>query len=124
MKRLLLGAAALLAVAIVLVPEDASAYWRGGWRGPGWGGYRVAGWGPYRPIYGPWAGPPVVRLAPVVALAQAPIVVTYPASYGYATPYPVYGAGFYGGYYGYGRYYGYRGCVTDDGYRRYHSCDR
>jgi hypothetical protein len=49
--------------------------------------------------------------------------------------YPVYGGGYYpayGGYYPppypyigpYGGYYGYRGCVTDDGYGRFRSCDR
>ena len=43
MKRLLPSAAALLAAAVVLTPEDTFAYWRGGWRGAGWGGYRVAG---------------------------------------------------------------------------------
>src|SRR5262245_37570999 len=61
MRRLLLVTAALIAATIVLMPEDASAYWRGGWRGPAWGGYRLAGWGGYRPIYGPWAGAPVIR---------------------------------------------------------------
>jgi hypothetical protein len=111
MRRLLLGAAALIAATIVLMPNDASAYWRG----PGWGGYRLAGWGGYRPIYGPWAGAPFIRVAPLVALAPAPIVVGYPPAYGFGGPYP-----FYGGYYG---YYRYGRCVTDDGYGRLGSCD-
>jgi hypothetical protein len=48
---------------LALMPDDASAFWRG----PGWGGYR--------PIYGPWAGAPVIRVAPLVALAPAAVVV-------------------------------------------------
>ncbi len=104
MKRLVLSGAALVTALLVLIPEDASAYWRAGWRGPGWGGYRMAAWGGYRPIYGPWA----------VAMAPG-IIVTHPVSYGYAIPYPLYG-GFYGGY------YGYRGCVTNNGYGRYSRC--
>jgi hypothetical protein len=45
----------------------------------------------------------------------------YPGYSGYyPPPYAVYGVP-YGGYYG---YYGYRGCVTDDGYGRFRSCDR
>jgi len=104
MRPLLLGAAALIAATIVLMPDAASAYWRGGWRGPGWGGYRLAGWGGYRPTYGPWVGAPVMRVAPLVALAPAPIVVSYPIAYGYA-PYP-----FYGDYYGLYYCYGYGPC--------------
>jgi hypothetical protein len=99
MRRFLLGAAALIAATIVLMPDDASAYWRG----PGWGGYRLAGWGGYRPVYGPWVGAPVPRVAPLVVSAPAPIVVSHPLAYGYA-PYP-----FYGGYYGY-YCYGYGPC--------------
>jgi hypothetical protein len=110
MRRFVLGAAALLAAAVVLMPDDASAYWRGGWRGPGWGGYGLAAWGGYRPIFGPWARPRIYRV-PLVALAPAPTVVGYPLGYGYGAPYP-----FYGGYYGYGR------CGTD-GYGRWGSCD-
>jgi hypothetical protein len=102
MRRFVLGAAALLAATIVLMPADASAYWRG----PGWG---------FRPIYGPWVGAPVLRVAPLVALAPAPIILGYPGGYGYGAPYP-----FYGGYYG---YYRYGRCVTDDGYGRLGSCD-
>jgi len=85
---------------LALMPDDASAFWRG----PGWGGYR--------PIYGPWAGAPVIRVAPLVALAPAAVVVGYPPGYGFGGPYS-----FYGGYYRYGR------CVTDDGYGRRGSCD-
>ena len=138
-RRLLLGTAALVAAMVVLMPEDASAQWRGGWRGPGWG-YGIAGWGGYRP----WAGP-IVYAAPVIALA--PYVAIPPVSYSYAAPsygggyygggypgvgyygggYPgvgYYGVGYYGGgYYG-GGYYGYRRCVTDEGYGRYRGCDR
>ena len=95
------GAAALLAALIMLIPEDASAYWRGtGWGYVGWGGY-------YRPIF----AAPVMRVAPVMA---------YPVAYGYPMPYPAYG-GYYG--YGYGYPYGYR-CKTDGGYGRRGSCDR
>ena len=89
------GAIALLAAMMTLIPEDASAYWRGrGWGYVGWGGY-------YGPIYA----------APVMA---------YPVAYGYPTPYPVYG-GY--GYYGYGYPYGSR-CKTDEGYGRRGNCDR
>jgi hypothetical protein len=114
MRRLLLVVTAFIAASMILMPDEASAYWRGGWRGPGWGGYRLAGWGGYRPIYGPWAGAPI-RVAPIVVLAPAPLVVGYPMAYGYGAPYPFYG-GFYG-YYRYGR------CATDDGYGRRGSCD-
>jgi hypothetical protein len=117
MRRLLLGVAALLTAAIVFIPDEASAYWRGGWRGPGWGGYRLTAWGGYRPIYGPSMVAPVLRVAPIIAMAPAPILVIHPMRYGYAAPFAVYG------YYGY-RGYGYRACVTDDGYGRYRSCDR
>ena len=104
MRRLLLGAAALIAATIVLIPDDASADWRGGWRGPGWGGYRLAGWGGNRPVYSPWVGARVPWVAPLVPLAPAPIVVSYPFAYGYSPPYP-----FYGGYYDY-YCYGYGPC--------------
>ena len=99
------GTAALLAALIVLIPEDASAYWRGtGWGYVGWGGY-------YRPIYAAPVYAPVMRVAPVMA---------YPVAYGYPMPYPAYG-GYYG--YGYGYPYGYR-CKTDEGHGRRGSCDR
>lgn len=102
-------AAAALAAAIVLIPEDASAYWRGGWgagyRLGGWSGYRLGGWG-YRPLA--WGYRPLY-IAPV-ALAAYPPAYGYPASY----------LG-YGGYYGYG-WYG--RCRTDEGYGRRGSCDR
>ena len=99
MRSVALGATALLAAIVTLIPEDASAYWRGrGWGYLGWGGY-------HRPIYAAPVYAPMMQMAPVMA---------YPVGYGYAMPYPV-----YGGYYG----YGYR-CKTDEGYGRRGSCDR
>ena len=37
MKRFLTLAAGILAVGLTVLPEDASAQWRGGWRGGGFG---------------------------------------------------------------------------------------
>jgi hypothetical protein len=129
-RRLLVGAAALVTATFVLLPEDASAQWRGGWRGLGWGGGYGIGWGGYRPYYRPLAGL-IAYAAPIIAVA--PYALLPPVSYGYAAPYPSYGGGYYGGgyyaggyyggYYG-GGYYGYRRCVTDEGYGRYRGCDR
>ena len=111
MRSVALGTTALLAAIITLIPEDASAYWRGGWGGyrGGWGGY-------YRPLYAAPVYAPMMRIAPVA--------VGYPVGYGYATPYPAYGGSYGYGYgYGYG-YYGYGRCRTDEGYGRRGSCDR
>jgi hypothetical protein len=52
MKRFLTLAAGILAVGLTVLPEDASAQWRGGWRGGGFG-HRGALGGGYR---GHWGG--------------------------------------------------------------------
>jgi hypothetical protein len=57
MRRFLTLAAGILAAGLTVLPEDASAQWRGGWRGGGVG-YRGAWGGGYR---GAWGGAGAVQ---------------------------------------------------------------
>jgi hypothetical protein len=85
LKRLLVSAAVVAAVAVpVFTSTPAQAWWRGGW---GW----HAGWG-WRPGWGlgpgwGWRGGVYVGLPPVVV--GGPAYPPYPYA-GYSYPYPAY----------------------------------
>ncbi len=47
LRKVIITAAAIIALGVAAVPTDASAYWRGGgWHG-GYGGWHGGGWGYY-----------------------------------------------------------------------------
>jgi hypothetical protein len=67
MRRIILGAAAVvLAAGAMLASHPAEAWWRGGW-GWGWGGPAVV------------IGPPVVYAPPPVVYAPGPVYAPAPA---------------------------------------------
>jgi len=82
-------AATLIVTTLAATTTDASAQWRGGWRGPGWGwGWRRPGWG-----WGPGVAAGVIGgavIAGAILASRPPGYVVYP---GYAQP--VYAPGCY-----------------------------
>jgi len=48
LRKVIIAAAAFVALGAAVIPTDASAYWRGGgWHGGYYGGWRGGGWGYY-----------------------------------------------------------------------------